>query len=137
MLDLNKSFSSASFYEYLINEMLMGTRCNNCGDLSIRPRPICFKCHSQVLEWVQFSGFGSLSTFTIIAIPPTIMVNRGFSRDNPYCSGIVTLEEGPRVSGFISGVDCNNPDTIEIGLSVKVDFSNMWEDLPTVMFVPR
>lgn len=137
MVDLNKPFSSASFYEFLLNKMLMGTQCNDCSDLSIRPRPICFKCHSQSLEWIKFSGLGSLSTYTIIAIPPTIMVNRGFSRDNPYCSGIVTLEEGPRVSGFISGVDCSNPDNIEIGMPVKVDFSNMWEELPTVMFIPR
>jgi uncharacterized OB-fold protein len=135
--DLNKAFTSNSFYEFLRLGRLMGTKCSNCSDLSIRPRPICFKCHSQSLEWTPFIGFGSLSTYTIIAIPPTIMANRGYGRSNPYCSGIITLEEGPRVSGFISGVDCHNPNSIEVGMLLKIDFSKMWDESPTIMFIPR
>ena len=51
------------------------------------------------------------------------MAARGFGRDNPYCSGIVALEEGPRVSALILGVDTQRPSSIEIGSSVTIDFT--------------
>ena len=130
-------FTSASFYRYLKEGRMMGVRCQQCGDLSATPRPICRACHSQDLEWTPLSGRGELTTFTAISIAPTVMAEKGFGRNNPYCSGIVTLDEGPRVSAFIAEVDARNPESIPLGLALEVDFSAVDQDRPGLVFKPR
>ena len=129
-------FTSASFQRYLREGRLMGVRCDRCRHLSATPRGLCPSCHSRDLQWEALSGRGRLTTFTAISIPPTAMAERGYGRDNPYCSGIVTLEEGPRVSALIAGVDARNPESIALGLPVQVDFSDT-EEHPSLVFQPR
>ena len=51
---------------------------------------MCQACHSRDVEWYQFSGRGQLSAFTCISVVPNAMGEKGFGRNNPYCSGIVT-----------------------------------------------
>ncbi|NJN93330.1 MAG: OB-fold domain-containing protein [Anaerolineales bacterium] len=50
------------------------------------------------------------------------MIEAGYNRNNPYCAGIVELDEGPKVSAQIIGVDVAHPETIKIGTPVKVAF---------------
>ena len=50
------------------------------------------------------------------------MVDEGFGRDNPYCSGIVELEEGPRVCTQLLDLDAKNPNNIQIGMALTADF---------------
>ena len=101
----------------------MATKCKECGELCLPPRPICSKCLSDHLEWTELSGIGKLVTYTVINYGTMPMLNEGYnSTDNPYCSGIVEVEEGPRISAQILGVDVLNPENIEIGTRVKVEF---------------
>ena len=110
MVENRKDFTAASYHAYLNDEKrLMGVRCRSCGKLSAVPRPMCAACQSKDMEWHEFSGKGRLSTFTCISIVPVYMGQKGYGRDNPYCTGVVALEEGPRVSALILGVDGNNP----------------------------
>ena len=53
------------------------------------------------------------------------MIDKGYGRDNPYCSGIVTLEEGPRIGGVIRGVDASNPGSIKTGVDVVMDLGRL------------
>ena len=64
------------------------------------------------------NGTGKLAAFTSISIGPPAMQAEGYDRDNPYCTGVVKLDEGPRIVARIEGVDARNPDTIEIGMPV-------------------
>ena len=48
-----------------------------------------------------------------------MIAKKDMIRNNPYCSGAVELEEGPRVVAQIEGVDTLNPETIKIGMPVK------------------
>ena len=50
------------------------------------------------------------------------MAALGYGRDNPYCSGVVELDEGGRLDARIEGLDAKNPESIEVGLSLKVKF---------------
>ena len=50
------------------------------------------------------------------------MSNAGYSKDNPYCAGIIEVEEGPRISAEILNVDVRNPASIKIGTPVRVAF---------------
>ena len=67
--------------------------------------------HSSNMEWHELSGRAVLSTFTCISVAPASLEAKGFGRNNPYCTGIVTLEEGPRISARIAGVDASNRKT--------------------------
>ena len=117
-----RPFSDTAFEKYLHEDKLMGSRCGQCGALYVPPRPICVKCRSDDLVWEEMSGSGKLAAFTCISIGPSFMIAEGYNRNNPYCSGVVELDEGPRVDARIEGVDSKNPETIKIGKPLTVKF---------------
>ena len=110
---------SKAFDQALAEDLLIGSRCLVCGNISIPQRQICSDCHSDQVERIQMNGIGTLATFTVIYIPPTNMAEAGYNAKNPYCVGIVALEEGPRISAQIVGLDLSDPATIKIGLPLK------------------
>ena len=137
MSDQPKEFTASAFNSFLVQEKkLMGVRCRSCGTLSPEPRPMCHSCHSTEIEWHEFSGKGRLTTFTCISIVPVSMAAKGYGRDNPYCTGIVTLEEGPRLSALILGVDSRNPQNIKTGIDMMLDLDELDPDSPTPCFRP-
>ena len=112
------NLESKAFYNAIHQDVLIGSRCKDCGHVSIPQRLICRVCHSDQAEQIEFSGFGTLATFTVIYVPPTEMVEAGYNAKNPYCVGIVALEEGPRISAQIVGLDLADPGKIKIGMPV-------------------
>jgi uncharacterized OB-fold protein len=125
-----RPFSDISYEQFLNEDKLMGSRCAQCKALYVPPRPICIKCHSSGMAWEKMTGKGKLSAFTCIAIGPSFMIAEGYHRNNPYCSGVVELEEGARVDARIEGVDPKSPETIKIGMPLKVQFLHRPEDEP-------
>ena len=115
-------FNAVSFHKFLAEHKLMGCRNRTSGALYVPPRPLCAVSHSDDMEWVQMGGKGKLKAFTVIYVAPTHMVKYGYGRNNPYCAGIVELEEGPAISGQILGVDMAHPETIKIGTPVQATF---------------
>jgi uncharacterized OB-fold protein len=113
-------FNSTSFYKFLDEGKLMGSRNRTSGKLYVPPRTFCSTSHNDNMEWVEMSGKGELAAFTVITIAPTHMIEAGYGRKNPYCTGIVKLEEGASISGQILGVDVSKPESIKIGTPVKV-----------------
>ena len=123
-----RPFSDTAFEKYLSEEKLMGSRCKQCGDLFVPPRPICVKCAGDDLVWEEMKGTGQLAAFTCISIGPSFMIAEGYNRKNPYCSGVVELDEGPRVDARIEGVDSKNPETIKVGTPLTVKFIHRQRD---------
>lgn len=136
MVNSPKEFNAASFYEYLMEGKLMGIRCRACGALYAEARPLCPACHSTDVAWHQFSGKAQLSTFTCISVVPDAMAKKGYGRNNPYCSGIVTLEEGPRISAQILGVDASKPQNIRTGLALVLKLDELNPENPALAFHP-
>jgi uncharacterized OB-fold protein len=118
----DREFTASSFYQFLGERKLMGSQCQSCGTLHVPPRAICPDCYGADMEWVEMSGEGELVAFTTIHIAPTAMLEAGYDRKNPYCTGIVQLAEGPAVSAQILGVDPTKPQEIEIGTPLRVAF---------------
>ena len=126
-----RPFSDTAFEKYLSEEKLMGSRCAQCSALYVPPRPICIKCQGDSLTWAEMSGSGKLAAFTCISIGPSFMIAEGYNRKKPYCSGVVELDEGPRVDARIDGVDPKNPDAIIIGMPLRIKFVHgQKEELP-------
>ncbi len=137
MVSTSGGFTAQAFYRYLKEEKrLMGVRCRACGNLAAQARPMCPACHSTDIEWHQFSGKARLSTFTCISIVPVYMAAQGYGRDNPYCTGVVTLEEGPRISARILGVDGGNPQSIRTGMDLVLDLEELDPEHPCPTFRP-
>jgi uncharacterized OB-fold protein len=125
---------SADFFENLKDNNLIGVQCEECGGLSAEIRYYCSVCRSSNLSPKQFTGKGTLSTFTCISIVPTRMAEEGFGRNNPYCSGIVTLEEGPRISARILNVDALKPGEIKTGQHLELDVQARDTERPILAF---
>lgn len=117
-----RPFSDISYEQFLNEEKIMGTKCTKCDALFAPPRPICIKCHSSEMEWVEMKGEGKLSAFTCIAVGPPFMIAEGYNRKNLYISGVVELDGGVRVDARIEGVDANSPEDIKVGMSMKAKF---------------
>jgi hypothetical protein len=114
----NYSMNSNDFYTALENGTLIGSRCLDCDTLAIPQRQICPKCLGSNTEIVEYSGKGRLSAFTVVFVPTVQMAQYGYNAKNPYCVGVVELEEGPSISAQILDVDLNQPDNIKIGTNL-------------------
>jgi uncharacterized OB-fold protein len=117
-----KEFTAASFYRLLDDKKLMGSRCKRCGALFLPPRPFCGQCLGGGMEWFQFSGQGKLVSYSVVRVGTTSYEAKGYSRDNPYCWGVVQLDEGSRISALLLGADPSRPDSIKIEQPVEVVF---------------
>ena len=122
-----KPINDITYEQFLNEEKLMGSQCKECGEKYFPPRSICAKCHSTEEEWVEFKGSGKLVAFTCISVGPPFMAEEGYDRKNPYCSGVVELEEGVRTAARIEGVDCTKPEVIKIGAPLSVEFLHRGE----------
>jgi len=122
-----RPISDVSYRQFLNSEKLMGSRCKECGALFVPPHPVCTKCHSTNMELVELKGKGNLAAFTCIFVGPPSMVQQGYDRKHPYCSGVVELDEGPRVVARIEGVDASKPETIKIGIPLTVTYLHRGE----------
>ena len=100
----------------------MGSRSKKTGEVYVPPRPMCPRTFSLDMEWIELSGKGELTAFTAVFIGPSAMIDAGYDRTNPYCTGIVRLAEGPSISAQILGVDALQPQSIEIGTPLRVTF---------------
>jgi len=115
-------FTAASFNKFLGEKKLMGAKCTKCEAIYLPPRPMCTKCRVKEMEWVEVEGKGKLAAFTCIAVGSTMMVQEGYGRNNPYCSGVVELEGGQKVTAQIMGVDAQQPESIKIGTPLQLEF---------------
>lgn len=136
----SRPFGDYWFAQFLKEHKLMGSRCTACHALFVPPRPLCGNCHGANMQWEQMKGTGRLVAFTCIAIGPPAMAEQGYDRDNPYCCGVVELEEKAKVVARIEGVDTRNHGAVRIGTPLQVEFlqEGSGQDLRTVLaFKPR
>lgn len=116
------AFTTTAYNQFLGQHKLMGSRCVKDGQVFLPPRALCPQDFGSEMEWVEFSGRGQLAAFSIIYIGPSHMIEAGYNRKNPYCTAIIELEEGPKISAQLLGVDVLHPETIQIGMPVQVDY---------------
>ncbi len=123
-----KPINDYGFEQFLNEGKLMGSMCNGCETLYVPPRSLCPGCRHSEMEWTETAGEGRLAAFTSISIGTPAMIKEGYDRNNPYCSGVVELVEGARVVARIEGVDSIHPETVEVGMRLRVKFLNQGTD---------
>ena len=132
MSDNPLPFTISSFYKFVSEKRLMAAKCNECGTVLLPPKPMCTKCLSTNLKWIELEGAGKLLSYTVIHIAP-----EQFQSITPYSVGIVELQNGLRLPGMIRDVD---PKEIRVGMDLKIDFepsaSSQWPAWPRYFFRP-
>ncbi len=119
---VTRKFNHVGFHQYLDEGRLMGARCSTCRDVFLPPRPMCPRCYQTAMEWTQLSGEGRLEGYTIIYVGLPAMAAEGYSRENPYCSGVVRLKEGPVITAQIVGADGGMPEEIRADMALRTVF---------------
>ena len=102
-------------------------RCTDCGELRHPPGPFCPNCHSLRWDTVLASGKGTVYSFVVTHHPQVPAF------DYPLPIVLVELEEGVRQVSNLLGVE---PDEVEIGLPVQVEFVAFDDELTLPQFRP-
>jgi uncharacterized OB-fold protein len=114
----------SDFAVHLKDGRLMGTICQGCGETSFPPRADCPKCLSDDFEFSEYSGKGTVYTYSTIAAAPT-----GFEDLAPYTVAVVDLEEGGRLLAWVG--DTIPLEELEIGQDVQV-VPRLFEELEEI-----
>jgi uncharacterized OB-fold protein len=100
--------------------------CRDCGRPHLPPGPVCPFCFADALEWRRASGRGRVSSWVVVHkdwFP-------AFRAELPYNVVQVELEEGPRLTANVVGVE---NERLAVGLPVEVVF----DDVAPEMTLPR
>jgi len=114
----------SDFAVHLKDGRLMGSLCKGCGVTSFPPRADCLKCLSDDFEFTEYSGKGSVYTYSTIAAAPT-----GFEDLVPYTIAVVDLEEGGRLLAWVG--ETIPVEDFEIGMDVQV-VPRLFEELEEI-----
>jgi len=91
---------------------LEGSRCENCGALSVPARHVCPSCSSRRSQMHRFQGAGTLWSFSEL-----YQLQRGYPKDVPNVIGLVKLDEGPMLLAQITDAE---PEDLSIGMRVQM-----------------
>ena len=117
---------------------LIGSKCQNCGEVSLGTVSSCPNCTAEQLETMPLSRQGTLWTYTVIRQRPPLGDYKGPDPFVPFGEGLVELPEGIRVLSPLGG----NIDKLEIGIKLKLVVYKLYEnkegnDVIAFRFDPR
>jgi uncharacterized OB-fold protein len=119
---------TAFFWEGVRLGELRIQSCADCGALRHPPGPLCPACRSANRSFVVASGEGTVYSYVVHHHPPVP------GRDTPFVVAVVELPEGVRIVGNV--VDCP-PEAVGIGMSVRVIYRAMDDELTLPLWAPR
>jgi uncharacterized protein len=112
-----------SFEDGIHEGKIRGYQCGNCGLKRIDILEFCPNCHQAALEQVEFSGKGTVLTYTIQFVAPEQYMN-----EVPYAWAIIQLEDGPKVTGWIPFIS----KPVDLPVGQRVAFKKSY--LPGIVF---
>lgn len=95
--------------------------CDDCSRYYFYPRPSCPACGSLAVRWRRVSGRARLYSYVIShrAAP-------GYEDEVPYTIAVVQLEEGPRMTTNIVGIE-PDPEKLRLDMPLEVTFEQRGE----------
>lgn len=97
------------------NVHLLGSKCENCGEVSIGTNPVCLNCGSDQIIQSELSAEGELWTYTIVRHkPPGDYL--GPDPFVPFALGLVELSDGVRIMAPLDG----DVDSLKIGAKLQL-----------------
>lgn len=122
-------FSPArAWREYPQRYRLEASKCTKCGKILYPPRLICPECGAREFVPEILPRDGKVLTYTIVRVPPA-----GFTEQSPLSIALVELSNGVRLMVQIGDVE--DPETVEIGMPVRLEFRRIsWDGEAGVIF---
>lgn len=104
------------FWDGAARKKLVIQQCADCSGFFFPPAPVCPKCTSRKVSWVEASGRGTLYSFVLTTSPWPL-----WGAASTMSVACVALEEGPRLISTV--VDCEQ--TTE-GLALDMPLMATW-----------
>ena len=122
------SQDSGPYWDGLKERRLLLQKCADCGALRHYPRPVCDKCYSMKVGWIEASLRATIHSWTVShhAFHPC------FKQDLPLTLVTVDLEEGVRLCAPLRGA---TPGALAIGAAIQVAFETLDDDLAVPVLV--
>jgi scaffold protein (connect acetoacetyl-CoA thiolase and HMG-CoA synthase) len=95
--------------------------CKGCDRKHYPPRVVCEACGCREMEAARMTETGTVLSYTITHVAP-----EGLTAISPYAVAILEMDDGTRTMAQIADVD--NPDDVEIGMRVRMQFRKVRED---------
>lgn len=95
-------------------------RCLACERYVWYPEEVCPHCGGGEVPWVAMSGRGRLFSWSEVKHP----LHPPYADQLPYLSGLIALEEDPRVRCVTRIVDCES-SALEIEMPMQVVFREL------------
>ena len=108
------------FWAAAARSELVVPRCSGCERYVWYPREKCPDCRSTEMPWTQVSGRGKLFSYSWVERP----LYKAFAEKVPYLTGLVSLEEDPRVRMVTLLVDCV-AEELKMDMPMKVSFRDL------------
>jgi uncharacterized OB-fold protein len=107
--------STEPFWDAAKQRRLSVPQCADCATFRMTPSPFCPNCQSRAVNWVELSGEATVYSFAVVHGFPGLP-------DLTLVGAILDLPDAPgaRIVSNIVGVA---PADVEIGMTVRVDFS--------------
>jgi len=115
------------FWEAAAEQRLVRPVCDQCGASFFVPQIACPRCHSQLWSYIDSSGRGTVTTFTVVHRAPT------GRHDAPYVVAVIELDEGWHMMSNIVGCE---PEAVQIGQRVEVEFRRGRDGVVLPVFHP-
>ena len=97
------------------NKKIMGIKCPKCSKVYVPPRLHCPTCFARMTEWIELSGKGALSSYTVVRYEEPYM-----PKTPPYAYGVIQLDGADTGMAHVLGeVDL---DKIKIGMRLEPVF---------------
>ena len=110
-----------------------GERCTECGAVNFPPKAVCAECRiGDEFETVALSGDGEVYSYTVLSpggAPPEFADQAQV--EGEYAVAIVELDEGPRITAQLTGVD---PRDVAIGMAVTGRIRRIYEEEGVVRY---
>ncbi|HEB91126.1 MAG TPA: hypothetical protein ENI85_16240 [Deltaproteobacteria bacterium] len=108
------------FWDAARKGRLVMPRCEDCARHVWYPEERCPDCRGERISWVDVSGRGRLFSWAEVKH----LLHPPYEGQIPYVSGLVTLEEDPRIRYVTRIVDCD-PADLSIDLPMEVVFRTL------------
>ena len=100
---------------------LEAAKCTECSKILYPPRLVCPECGGREFTSETLPRDGKVVTYTVIRVPPA-----GFTEQTPLPLALVELDNGVRLMVQIGDVE--NPESLEIGMRVRLEFRRISSD---------
>ena len=117
------------FWDSLKERDVKVQKCQSCGRFRHVPKEICTCCFSAEFSWAPISGRGVVYTYTIVHRAPT----PAYQASTPYAIVHVTMDEGFRMIGTLTGVE---PESVAIDAPVQAVYRDVSPEWTILEFEP-